>query len=102
MKGLVAGAAMSLMTYEAACGCGCCRGSELVGNFLSLYAAFVISVLGDEKLEGTRLTEFTDISSNIGAWFAKFTVCINPLLLSVLDCASYALLNLSFFSMVSA
>ena len=37
--GSVSGSVMSLTTFGAACACGCCRGSELVGTGLSLCAA---------------------------------------------------------------
>ena len=68
---------------------------------MSLCAASMSSVLGGEPLEGTGLTEFSDVPSNIGAWFGKSTAHVDPLLESVLDRARAALLTFSFFSMVS-
>ena len=67
MKGSGSGVAMLLMTCGAACACGRCVGSELVGTVVLLCADYVISVLGDEPLEGTGLTAFTELTSNIGA-----------------------------------
>ena len=63
------GAEIPLMTYGAACTCGRCGGSELVENDVLLCAASGISVLGDDPLEGTGLTAFPDLPSNVGAWF---------------------------------
>ena len=45
VNGSGAGATMSLMTCGAACACGRCGGSELVGNVVPLCAASGISVL---------------------------------------------------------
>ena len=97
VKGLGAGSEISLMTCGAACACGRCGGSELVGNIVLLCAASGIFVLGDDPLEGTGLTAFPDLPSNIGAWFAKSTACVTPLQESFLDFARDALLTLFFF-----
>ena len=69
---------------------------------MSLCAASMSYVLGDEPFEVTGMTEISDVPSNIGAWFYKSTACVNPLLESVLDLARAALLNFSFLSMMSA
>ena len=71
MKGLGPVASMSIMTCGAACACGRCGGSELVVTVVLLCAASGISVLGDDPLEGTGLTAFPDLTSNIGTWFTK-------------------------------
>ena len=65
-------------------------------------AASMRSVIGTEPLEVTGMTEISDVPSNIGAWFAKSTACVTPLLESVLDFSRAALLILSFLSMMSA
>ena len=92
------GAYMSLMPCGAACACGRFGGSELVGTVVSLCAAFVISVLGDDPWEVTGLTEFPELTSNIGTWFANSTSCVTPLLEIVLDRAKAELLTFSLFS----
>ena len=97
VKGLGSGSAMSLMTCGDACGFRCCGGYELVVTAVSLCDASVISVFGDYPLEVTGLAAFTDLTSNIGAWFAKSTSCVTPLIESVLNHARADLLNLSFF-----
>ena len=97
VKGLGARAAISLMTCEAACVCGCYGGSELVLTVVALCADSGIYVPGDDPLEGTGLTAFPDLPSNIGAWFAKSTACVTPLQESFLDFARDALLTLFFF-----
>ena len=65
-------------------------------------AASMSSVLGNESFKVTGITEISDVPSNIGAWFAKSTACVTPLIESVLDCDRASLLTFSLFSMISA
>ena len=91
-----------MMNWGDICVCGCCGGSELVWAVVSLFTESMRSVLGDYALEGTGLTEFSDVPSDIRVWLAKYTACVTTLLESVLDSDRAALLTLSLFSMVSA
>ena len=93
---------MSLMTCGAACACGHCGGYGLAVTVVTLCAAPGISVLYDEPPEGTGSEVFLEMPSNTGAWFAKYTSCVTPLLESVLDRSRSALLTFSLFLVLSA
>ena len=69
---------------------------------MSLCTASMNSVIGTEPLEVTGMTEIYNVPSNIGAWFAKSTTFVTPLIESVLDIARAALLTFYFLSMMSA
>ena len=100
--GSVLGAEISLTVCGADFACRHCGGSVLVGSVVPIWAAPVISVLGDEPPDGTGSTVFPVLTSNTGAWFEKFTSCATPLFESFLDHARAALSIVSFFFMVSA
>ena len=49
----------------------------------------MISVLVDETLEGTELVAFSDVHSNIGAWFMKSTACDPTARISIGSCHGF-------------
>ena len=93
---------MSLMTCGAACTCVRCRGSRIAETVVPLCYASWIYVLGDVSWEGTGVSEFPKLPSNIGAWFEKYTSCVVPLLKSVLDYDRASLLTFYLLLMIYA